>query len=241
MKTKKNTIFLIAIAGLVVAAAVLIAVLQFTGGKTDVLAKQAIVSFENVLSAMPEGVSADAATGGWALSAPDGSARVLWNTGGAYGVILTWDAQPFLDAGLDVTKLPAGYTVGDGTLSLGVTLGKGQTAQGATPLESFRNLIETDPAILNFHLSLDHFGLLMGGGNLFEWASDLVTNSATGAAQDKDVVFVLNPEPLIAAGVDPVKVAGWVYAQVEVMQDRAVVKVYKFLKPINIEGEAAGS
>ena len=238
---KKKTILIVAIAALVVAAAVIVMVIWLSGGSTDVVAKQAVVSFENVLAAMPESIAADAATGGWALTAPDGSARILWNTGGAYGVILQWDARPFLDAGLDVTKLPADYTVGDGTLSLGVTLGKGQTAEGATPQESFRNLVQTDPSILNFHLSLDHFGLLMGGGNLFEWASDLITNSATGEAQDKDVVFVLNPEPLIAAGADPESVAGWVYAQVDVMQNRAVVKVYKFLKPFNIEGEAAGS
>ena len=28
-------------------------------------------------------------------------------------------------------------------------------------------------------------------------------------AQDKDIVFVLNPEPLIAAGVDRKKTVGW--------------------------------
>ena len=234
MKSKKRTILVIAVIALLLLAALIVAVLELTGGKSDVVAEQAVVSFENVLAAMPDQLASDAATGGWALSAPDGSARVLWNTAGAYGVILEWNAQPFLDAGLDAAKLPPEYTVGDGTLSLGVTLGKGQTADGATPQEGFRNLIQTDPAILNFHLSLDHFGLLMGGGNLFEWASDLDTNAATGAQQDKDVVFVLDPEPLIAAGVNPEIVAGWAYAQVEVMQNQAVEKVYKFLKPFNI-------
>lgn len=240
MQKYRKTIVAVAVA-LIAIAALIVTILEIAGGKIDVVAEQSIVSFENVLAAMPDGVSADAATGGWALAAPDGSARVLWNADGAYGVILEWNAQPFLDAGLDVSKLPPDYTAGDGTLSLGVKLDRGQTANGTTPQESIRNLIQTDPAILNFHLSLDHFGLLMGGGNLFEWARDLATNTATGAAQDKDIVFVLNPEPLIAAGVDPKKVAGWVYAQVEVMQNRTAVKVYKFLKPFNMEGEAAGN
>jgi len=36
---------------------------------------------------------------------------------------------------------------------------------------------------------------------------------------DKDIVFVLNPEPLIAAGVDPKAVDGWVFARVPVEID----------------------
>ena len=70
---------------------------------------------------------------------------------------------------------------------------------------------------------------------MFEWAKNLSTNSATGENQDKDIVFVLNPEPLIAAGVDPEKVEGWVYAQVAVEENGQTVEVYKFLKPFNLK------
>ncbi len=49
---------------------------------------------------------------------------------------------------------------------------------------------------ISYHMALDHYGVALGGGNMFEWAKDL-------GANDKDIVFVLDPEPLIAAGVDP--------------------------------------
>ncbi len=39
----------------------------------------------------------------------------------------------------------------------------------------------------------------LGNGNMFEWAKDMQKN-------DKDIVFVLNPQPFIDAGVDPAKV-----------------------------------
>jgi hypothetical protein len=53
--------------------------------------------------------------------------------------------------------------------------------------------------------------------------------------QDKDIVFVLNPEPLIAAGVDPEKVEGWAYAQVPVEENGETTQVWKFLKPFDLK------
>jgi hypothetical protein len=62
---------------------------------------------------------------------------------------------------------------------------------------------------------------------MFEWASDMSTN-------DKDIVFVLNPEPLIAAGVDPNAVEGWTYSAVSVDVDGKPTEVYKFLKAFDL-------
>lgn len=75
----------------------------------------------------------------------------------------------------------------------------------------------------------------LGDGNLFEWAKDMKTNRSTNENQDKDIVFVLNPEPLIAAGVNPDKVKGWVYTTVKVDIDGKPTDVYKFLKPFNLQ------
>ena len=75
----------------------------------------------------------------------------------------------------------------------------------------------------------------LGDGNMFEWAKDMLKNTATNTDQDKDIVFVLNPEPLIAAGVDPAKVTGWVYAEVPVEENGKTTQVYKFLKPFNLK------
>lgn len=84
-------------------------------------------------------------------------------------------------------------------------------------------------------MALDHYGIMLGDGNMFEWAKNLNTNTVNGQIQDKDIVFVLNPEPLIAAGVDPQKVEGWVYAQVTAEDHGKKMEVYKFLKPFQLQ------
>jgi hypothetical protein len=70
---------------------------------------------------------------------------------------------------------------------------------------------------------------------MFEWAKDFSTNTVTKENQDKDIVFVLNPEPLISAGVDPAKVKGWSYGEVTVDMDGKQTEVYKFLKAADLK------
>jgi hypothetical protein len=63
---------------------------------------------------------------------------------------------------------------------------------------------------------------------MFEWAKDM-------SANDKDIVFVLNPKPFIDAGVDPDRVEGWVFARVTVDDESGKpVELDKFLKPFNL-------
>src|SRR5674476_782591 len=92
---------------LVGAAALLLIVL--TGCKqTDIIGKTSITSFNEVLSAIPDKIAADEMNGGWALTAPDGTARFIWSkdysSGPPHDVMLEVDAKPFINAGLDVTK-----------------------------------------------------------------------------------------------------------------------------------------
>ena len=64
---------------------------------------------------------------------------------------------------------------------------------------------------------------------MFEWAKDMASN-------DKDIVFVLNPEPFIAAGVDPSKIDGWIFAKVETKDESGkTVFVDKLLKAFNLK------
>lgn len=238
MKTKVKTVIAIAVA-LLLCAVLVFAIVSTAGGGLDVVANQSVTSFEAMLQALPEPVSASDTGRGWQLVAPDGEATFAWGEGFANGGMMSaavsWQAQPFVDAGLDVTKLPSDYTYANGKLSLITSFASGTASDGQhTPVSDYRMLVSRSPAALNYHMSLDHFGILLGNGNLFEWARNLQTNTATNAPQDKDIVFVLNPEPLIAAGVTPEKVAGWAYAQVEVMQGNNTVQVYKFLKPYDL-------
>jgi len=160
--------------------------------------------------------------------------------------MLELDAKPFLDAGLDPNKLPENYfyyqgeMMGDMSndmLMVGTKLGNDRLSYrgSPTPLAAYEQIVEKYRSSINYHTSLDHYGVKLGDGNMFEWAKDLSTNSSTGENQDKDIVFVLNPEPLAAAGVDPEKVEGWVYAQVPVEENGQTTNVWKLLKPFNLK------
>jgi hypothetical protein len=151
-------------------------------------------------------------------------------------------ASPFMTAGLDTGKLPDNYSHHEGeatgnmsgaTLMVGAKLGNDafKYSGDATPLAAYEQIVNKYRKSVNFRTALDHFGALLGDGNMFEWVKDFSVNSATNESQEKDIVFVLNPEPLIAAGVDPEKVEGWAYAQVPTDDG----DVWKFLKPFDLK------
>lgn len=203
-------------------------------GKLDVIGEQSEKSFEVVLESLQDKVSKDTDFGGWFIEALDGSARFEWSEDFGktteYDVRLVTDAQPFLDAGLDPAKLPAGMLVGN-RIIVGASLGdENVTYVGeASPLDSYKKLVKLYRDRISYHLALDHYGVMMDNGNMFEWAKDMKTN-------DKDIVFVLNPQPFIDAGVNPEKVDGWVFAKVETMDENGKkIQVDKFLKPFDVE------
>ncbi|HAN21637.1 MAG TPA: hypothetical protein DCP51_08210 [Clostridiales bacterium] len=202
--------------------------------QTDVVGKSAISSFSVLLNTIPDEVTEDEMYGGWSLSAPDGSARFFWsknfNNDAEYDVMIRFVAQPFIDAGLDVDKLPDGMYY-DGKITVGTNLGEDDLTykDKATPLASFEKIVELKRESVKYHASLDHYGVDLAGGNMFEWAKDMSTN-------DKDIVFVLNPEVFIDAGMDPNSVEGWVFAKVSVMdEDQKSVELDKLLKPFNLK------
>jgi hypothetical protein len=236
----KNTKLALVAGAVIVVVALLMVVFQTVGGNLDVVGKQSVTSFDAVLQAIPAQVTADDTNGGWSLLAPGGTVRFIWSKDYAksplHDVMLELDAQPFVDAGLDASKLPVNYATFDGMLMVGTKLGNAefQYSGVVTPLASYEQMVNNYRASINYHTALDHYGVMLGNGNMFEWAKDLTKNTVTGTDQDKDIVFVLNPEPLIAAGVDPAKVVGWVYTQVSVEENGKTIQVYKFLKPLNI-------
>lgn len=221
MKKIIITILVLVLAGSVLASC----------AQLDVVGKTAVTSFESVLKVVE--AKADEMYGGWALNAPDQSARFFWSrdfsASSPHDVMVEVDAQPFISAGLDPAKLPAGMLV-EGKIMVGQSLGdlsfaKDKQASGAA---SFGQLVALKRDVIGYHEKLDHYGVDLGGGNKFEWAKDMAKN-------DKDIVFILDPAVLIAAGTDPAKVEGWVFAKVEV-KDAAgkPVEVDKFLKPFDL-------
>jgi hypothetical protein len=207
----------------------------------DVIGKNSIAQFGKVLGAIPGNVQKDDANGGWSLEAPDGAARFIWSENysksPAYDVMLELDAKPFADAGLDAGKLPENYISRGGTITVGAKLGNDelQYAGDPTALASYEQIVGKYRDAIGYHAALDHFNVNLGDGNMFEWAKDFSKNGVTGEAQDKDIVFVLAPGPLIAAGVAPEKVEGWAYAPVTMDMGGQTVQEYKFLKPFDIQ------
>jgi len=201
---------------------------------TDVVGSESVNSFKEVLTAMDQNVSEDEMNGGWALISPDGTERFIWSrdysSGNPHDVMLEFDAKPFLDAGLDPSKLAPGILAED-KIMVGSDLGDEELSYkgDATPLASYEKLVELYRDRIKYHADLDHYGVNVGDGNMFEWAKDMSTN-------DKDIVFVVDPAQLIDAGVDPEKVEGWVFAKVKVMDENGKpIEVDKFLKPFSIQ------
>lgn len=227
MKYMKNKIFITALS-------LTIIVSLSACGQSDVVGKIAKTSFETVLGAIPDQIEADEMNGGWSLNAPDDSARFIWSKDYSksplHDVMIEFDAQPFIDAGVDVNKLPQGIAFED-KIMLGTDLGNDELKYSGevTPSLSFNQLVDLYRESIGYHEVLDHYGVDLGNGNKFEWAKDMSTN-------DKDIVFVVDPEIFIEAGVNPDTLEGWKYASVEVKDDSGkTIEVKKFLKPFDLQ------
>ncbi|SKB47750.1 hypothetical protein SAMN02745120_1689 [Acetoanaerobium noterae] len=212
----------------------LVATVIFAGctSQLDVVADKSISSFESVINELP--IEADSEDSSWILTAPDNSAKFLWSKDFSsttdYDVKLEFDSQPFINAGLDISKLPEGAIYGD-KIILGTDLSDEKSTYNgeATPLDSYKKIVEKSRDSIGYHVALDHYGIDLENGNMFEWAKDISTN-------DKDIVFVLNPQMFIDAGVNPQEVEGWVFAKVETMdKDGKKIEVDKFLKPFDLK------
>lgn len=197
----------------------------------DVVGKESARAFENLLDVLPPEKTEWTAGDSWLIPAPDQQAAVHIflneNSLSDYVWAMEVSAQPFVDAGLDLEKLD-GWVYKDGILSMRLILENDAPAEEASPLTIYNEVLKNHRSEIGYHTALDHFNIAFGSGNMFEWAKDLETN-------DKDVVFVLNPEPFTAAGVDPNRVEGWTFAKVSVTINGKATEVDKLLKPFNLE------
>ena len=118
---------------MILAAILAIALLTISAcAQTDVIAKVSITSFDAVLKL--SNVTTDEMYGGWSLNAPDQSARFIFSSdfkaSAPHDVMIETDAKPFIDAGLDTAKLPAGMFM-DGKIMVGQDLGDAAFPAGA--------------------------------------------------------------------------------------------------------------
>lgn len=228
----KNKIFIIV--GILAALAIILISALGINGTLDIVGSMSVKSFEKVLAAIPSQVTPDEENYGWSLKAPDGSIRFIWSRdyskSPVHDLMFEFDQEPFVNAGLDIAKLPEGMAY-EGMIMVGTKLGNESLEyEGeATPLASYKKIVEFKKASIKYHGDLDHFGVSLANGNMFEMAKDMGRN-------DKDIVFVLNPQVFIDAGVDPAKVEGWIFAKIKVEDAKGrMVEVDKLLKPFNLQ------
>lgn len=199
----------------------------------DVVGQGAIASFETLVNTIPDQISKDG-NGGWSLQAPDGAVSLIWHTDWSqnplYDVMLQIDATPFLAAGLAPDRLPANYSYDGDTLMVGVKLGESALlyTDDTTPIQAFEQIVSLRGEAISYHTIHDHFSISLGDGNTFMWAKDLSIN-------ERDIVFHLNPQPLIDAGVDPNVIDGWTFTKVETHVDHKLVQADKIIKTFNLQ------
>jgi hypothetical protein len=205
---------------------------------TDLVGQTAITTFGEMTGALEFPPAADDMDGAWVLTAPDGEAAFWWRKEAKpermFDVYLCFDAEPFVKAGLDLDKLPMEMKEmleDRGKLMIGKKLSQKPLEYDGdiTPLSSFGQIVKLDRESIGYHAALDHYGVTVADGFMFEWAKDMSKN-------DKDIVFVLDPKIFIDAGVDPLKVEGWNYAKVPLEDARGrKFEAEKFLKPFDLK------
>ncbi len=207
-------------------ALMLSAALLLTGcAALDVVLAHSRTSLDDLLAAYPALLGEDA-SGRYERVSVDGETALLvsrdFAASGAYDILIETPLKPFLDAGLDETKLSNGFRADGGLLYLSADFG-GSAGKNAGVSGAIVDAAGFAPMALSFHASLGHFGLSLGGGK-FEWAQDYQTN-------DKDIVFVLDVAALTALGVDAANVSGWTLMT---MQDDAGKDFDVLLKPYSL-------
>ncbi len=206
------------------ALALVLATAFFAGcASTDVVLKYGQSSFENILKADPELVKEDE-NNNYIITVDK---ETLLKVSKDYSssdedIVLSTPLQPFVKAGLDVTKLGKGYKADDTSLYLITDFGNG-TGKSVSPTQALFQSVADDREALTYHEELGHYGIMLNGGK-FEFAKDYKTN-------EKDLVYAIAAQPLRDLGVDVQKIDGWTLST---MKEESGKEVELLLKPFNI-------
>lgn len=185
--------------------------LMFAGCEgADVVLKYGQSSFEEIVEAFPELIGESEEEGNYYTLSVDG--ETLLKISRDYGetdgrdISLVTPLKPFTDAGLEASQLGAGYRAEEGLLYLDTDFGS-ETGELGDVTRALFESVRYDRMALSYHEELDHYGIMLFGGK-FEFAKDYKDN-------DKDIVFVLEAEPLAEMGADVENIDGWAFATME--------------------------
>ncbi len=195
---------------------------------SDVVAAYAATSFEEAAAKLGARREGD----GYRLRSPSGEGFSLAaDLSGSQDAVLELDAKPFLSAGLDPSLLPnsaqASWSVEGSSLIGRFELGEG-ASNAADPKSAMAEVAKQARGRIGYHAALKHYGVMLSGEAMVEWAADLTKN-------DKDWVFILDPKFLRAAGADVRAIEGWTLAMVPVEgPDGGMIEVEKLLKAFDL-------
>lgn len=170
---------------------------------TDTVLKNSQESFSNLLSAYPSLITVTEAQDNYYVLTVDKETLLKISrdySASEEDVLISTPLQPFVKAGLDVTKLGQGYQSDDASLYLVTDFGKG-TGVKTTPTQALFESVTAERKALTYHQELDRYGIALNGGK-FEFAKDFQNN-------DKDLAFVIEAKPLREVGVNVQKIDGW--------------------------------
>jgi hypothetical protein len=205
----------------------LVAILLTGCASADVILKYSPASLDQIVDKFPNLVTDNTETDHYYYLSVDGETilKVSHNymETGAEDLVIQTPLKPFVDAGLDPSKLSAGFRADDTSLYLVADFGAGSGDQMGITSALFES-VKADRAVLTYHADLDHYGIKFPAGK-FEWAKDESTN-------DKDIVFVIAAQPLADLGVDVKNVDGWIF---KTMKDDAGKDFDVLLKPYSLE------
>lgn len=129
---------------------------------------------------------------------------------------------PFVEAGLDPDALGEGFAADEDSLYAIGEYGDKDDKLTSSSAALFQS-VELDRNVLGYHTDLDHYGIALIKGK-FEFAKDYTKN-------DKDLVFVLQADPIRDAGADVENIEGWVF---KVMKDEKGNDNNVLLKPYDL-------
>lgn len=191
-------------------------------------------AFSLIVDAIPDMIEDDTSHNGWTLKMMSDDIRFIWSKDSSksllYDVAIAFDIQPFIDSDIHVNKLTSNYSIHNNELIVGLNYGKNifSYEDEVTPLTSMEKIIENYSDKISFDSDSNQYSIDLGNGNLFIWSQDIYNS-------ENDVMFVLNPEPLIKAGVNIEKVEGWDYSSLSDYIKSKDSDSKKFIKAFNIK------
>lgn len=157
---------------------------------TDVVLKYSPGSFKNIVDRNPDLVTDNTRTDHYYDLTVDGETTLRishdYDLTGSDDIMMKTPLKPFTDAGLDGSKLGAGYQAAGDQLYLTADYGTGAGMKD-TVTDSLFESVKSDRSVLTYHQQLDHYGIKLPAGK-FEWAKDDATN-------DKDLVLSSRRSP----------------------------------------------